>query len=66
MHDGPSLPGAGFQTGNLRYHHFYLTALAFLSGLDLKIGDLFFIYNFISKLVVFVTYRHKWLTGNCR
>ena len=25
MHDGPSLPGASYQIGNLRYHHFYLT-----------------------------------------
>ena len=25
MHDGPPLPGIGFQTGNLRYQHFYLT-----------------------------------------
>ena len=25
--DGPSLSGAGSQTGNLRYHHFYLTEL---------------------------------------
>ena len=25
MMDQPLLPGAGFQIGNLRYHHFYLT-----------------------------------------
>ena len=55
--NGPSLPGTGFQIGNLRYHHFYLTGLWYNTGWT---SALMFVWaNLVDQLLLLRQHQRR-------
>ena len=55
MCDGSSLPGTGFQIGNLRYHHFHLT--------EIKIKNQKQVLKLFPALVIIISIQRNEQNG---